>query len=64
MGGELTFVLLSQELQILEEPAFGTKGRETKLLLWLSRLRTQNSLWEDAGWIPDLAQRVKDPALL
>ena len=30
---------------------------------WLSWLRTQCSVREDAGWIPGLARWVKDPAL-
>ena len=35
-----------------------------EFLLWLSRLRTQRSVHEDAGLIPGLTQRVKDLALL
>ena len=31
--------------------------------LWLSRLRTWHSVWEDAGLKPRLDQWVKDPAL-
>ena len=32
--------------------------------LWLSRLRIQHSLPEDAGLIPGLTQWLKDPELL
>ena len=32
--------------------------------LWLSGLRIQWSLWEDASWIPGLAQWVKGLVLL
>ena len=32
--------------------------------MWISELRTQNSVREDADLIPGLAQWVRDPALL
>ena len=32
--------------------------------MWLSRLRTQHSVWKDVGWIPGLIQWVKDRELL
>ena len=38
--------------------------KEVELLLWLSRIRTQHSVHEDAGSIPGLTQWVEDLALL
>ena len=38
--------------------------RFSEFPLWLSGLRTQQSLRKDVGAIPGLAQRVKDPAFL
>ena len=37
--------------------------KNVELPLWLSRLRTQHCLLEDAGLIPSLVQWLKDPAL-
>ena len=34
-----------------------------KFLLWLSRLRTQHGVHEDAGLIPGLVQWVKGPTM-
>ena len=36
---------------------------KSELPSWLSWLRTQHSLHEDVGSVPDLAQWVKDPVL-
>ena len=36
---------------------------EMEFLLWLSRLRIQQSVYGDVGSIPSFAQWVKDPVL-
>ena len=41
-----------------------TKLQNREFPLWFSRLRTQYCVCEDVGSTPDLAQWVKDPALL
>ena len=48
--------------------AWDLKGRKQsqkrcKFPLWLGRINNLCCLSEDAGWIPGLAQRVKDPML-
>ena len=40
------------------------KNRILELLLWLSRLRIQHSIYDDTGLSPGLTQWVKDLALL
>ena len=46
-----------------DEPFYKTETYSQDFPLWLTRLRTWHSIHEDAGSIPGLAQRVKDPAL-
>ena len=41
-----------------------SKNENWEIPLWLSRLRTQSGLWEDAGSTPGLDQWVKGPAWL
>ena len=41
-----------------------TENSAQEFPLWLSRVRTQQSLHEDAGLIPGLTQWVKDPAVM
>ena len=49
---------------LMLKPDKNTTKKREEFSLWLSGLRTQNSVCEDAGLIPDLTQWVKDPALL
>ena len=51
---------------LIESQGFGRENKDEvwEFPLWLSRLRTQNSVCEDAGSIRGLAQWVKASSLL
>ena len=51
-------------LIVLEAEKSTIKVLPEEFPLWLSGLRTQHSPHDNVGWIPGLAQWVKEPVLL
>ena len=57
------YILIFFFSELKENPSCRFKAFIKEFLLWLIGLRTQHSVCENAGLIPGLPQRVKDPVL-